>query len=252
MTDRLDLPPGLVGVPCVAWMWTASVQCFMALDLPAGSRMLLDPGGGSVATKRERLVDALLARPELEWLLFLDSDMTCAPDIARRLLEVDADVAAAVMTTRKEDDMWVVAGHFTGPLPDDLDPLRPTDREDFPARVVNPLEIDPNGPPFEVDLVGTGATLIRRHVLEAMERPAFVGNLRYALDSNEDHNFSVRARRAGFTLKVHPGVQVGHLGARAYGLEDAQRAALQVSGGLDLDGALAHVARTLAAAGGTG
>lgn len=240
-----NAPPGLVGVPTKEWLWVEAVECLVALRPPAGSSLALRAGGSSVAYKREKLARAVLSRRGFRWLLFLDADMTFPPDVAQRLLAVDADIAAAPTTTRAASNLRLTQARFGGPLPEPVDPLRPTDRDDFPSLPIDPLRIDPDGAPFPVDLTGMAATLIHRRVFEGLDGPWFVPNERTRPGIGEDYNFCTRVRQAGFTIKVHPSVEVGHVGARAYGLRDAQTAALAVSGG-SLEDVLALLGRARA------
>lgn len=229
-----NVPPGLVGVPAREWIWTESVASFFDLQLPPSSHVELIPGSLPVPEKRDELARMLLQVHHWRWLLFLDSDQTFPPDVAARLWgtarRTDAGIVAAPVTRRRKESVQRVgtvnAWHLDAPP--GWEPEDPTRVGDDPklrdyTRAVHAREIDPDGDPFPVDLVGAGATLIRREVVEALEGPPyFPPSLHVQPGHQEDVNFVFRARRAGFGVVVDPGVRVGHVGPCAFQVEDAQ------------------------------
>lgn len=213
MENRAEYPPGLVCVPMKDWTWSkAAISLFGALSqLPPGSRYDFALDKSTICGKRNRAAKTLLENPELEWVLYLDSDMCFPDDVAHRLLQVDADVAAGVYPC-KTPPYRITAGMEVGSRSDD--PLRPTDTSDWSSGGFDLDALDRGVGPVEVDVVATGCTLIHQEVFETLEAPWFVANERFIDEygQNEDWNFCLRARDAGFTVALHTDVKCEHIG----------------------------------------
>ncbi|MCH7490513.1 MAG: glycosyltransferase [Gemmatimonadetes bacterium] len=205
-------PPGLVAVPCVAWIWTEVMPSFMYLEssLPDGSYVAYTVAGSTICGKRNNAVDQMLNEPTFEWLLFVDSDMILPKGALQRLLYRKADIVGGMYCLR-EEPYAVVAGHVLERGQSD-DPLRPTQHPDFLIRTLSPVMIARGDVP--VDVCGTGVMLIHRRVLESMDSPWFVPNERpnCAHGQNEDYNFCLRASDQGFTIACDTSVTCGHVG----------------------------------------
>lgn len=66
--------------------------------------------------------------------------------------------------------------------------------------------------------------------LEALDPPWFVaneGSAEKAYDANEDFNFCLRARDAGFTVMCDPQVQAEHIGAHGATLDHTRAARVE-------------------------
>lgn len=213
------IPPGLVGVPCVTWMYTRACLALLRLywRLPEGSDVRFEPGNSTLAGKRNELVQRFLEEPRYRWLLCLDSDMTPPPDIVERLWALGSPLAAAPCAPRFGDDLATgspINVFRVTRRGEASDPKAPWTADPglgcaFPTRL--PEE------PFEVDACGAGCLLVRREVLEAMDPPWFVATPE---DVGEDVNFTLRATDAGFRLLVDPAARVGHIGLKAYTVDD--------------------------------
>ena len=149
------------------------------------------------------------------WMI--DDDIMPESDIFG-LLDVNADIVAPLMPTLKwsatentfDFNIAYAAGAYK-----DIDDL---------SSSCDP-ELDGGGA-IDVDMVGTGCTLVRRAVLEDErmryesfdlddgECPAifrFHRKSNGAYLSGEDEDFSVRAKRLGYSVKLHTGIEVGHM-----------------------------------------
>ena len=151
-------------------------------------------------------------------LWMIDNDIVPREDTFG-ILDVDADIVAPLMPTFKysfiEDKFEFSASYAAGDY-DDINDLS-TEKET--------LDIG-NGGPIDVSMVGTGCIAIRRPVLkdsrmrydesdlEEGDPPAifrFHKKSNGGYKSGEDEDFCVRAKRLGYSVKLHTGIEVGHL-----------------------------------------
>jgi hypothetical protein len=183
-----NLPPGMVAMPALDWMWTGTVVSLQELELPPGSQVLIAHGSTALVLKRNTLVRQFLAaQPKLAWLLFLDADMVFPPHTIRRLLAWNVDVVSGLYGYKSDGEPVV------GWLGDEQD------------RAVN----DVTGL-TEVKEVGAGCLMIRRRVVEAVvAEPWFQANLE---DIQEDVAFCQKVRAAGLKVHVDADFVVGHIG----------------------------------------
>jgi len=149
------------------------------------------------------------------WMI--DDDIMPEEDIFD-LLEVDADIVAPLMPTLKwsmKEDVFDFNVAYAAGVYRDLDDLSSTYDPDISS-----------GLPIDVDMVGTGCTIIRRKVLEdpfmrydskdleAEDSPSifrFQKKSNGSYKSGEDEDFCVRARQLGYSIKLHTGIEVGHM-----------------------------------------
>ena len=193
-----NFPPGLLAVPATEWMYTRSVHSLVGLLtwLPPGSGVEINQRSSSVVNNRNELIEHFLSHRSLEWLLFLDSDMTPEPETACRLLSHNVDIVGALYFSR--DGRYV-------PMFSEVD-------VGFSSVLVsscNPTDVSASARDLrQVDWVGTGCMLIRRRVLEAMRPPYMEFG---APGLGEDVVFCRRARELGFGVYVDASHCVGHL-----------------------------------------
>jgi hypothetical protein len=150
-------------------------------------------------------------------LWMIDDDIMPTLDVFG-ILDADADIVAPLMPTLKWDlaekefnfHVAYAAGAYW-----DLNDLSTTTNIDISS-----------GGPVDVDMVGTGCIVIKRDVLED-PRMRYPSNdlgpddppaiFRYHRKSNgaplsgEDEDFCVRARRLGYRVQLHTGIETGHL-----------------------------------------
>lgn len=173
--------PGVVAIPATEMMHTGSVSSFIGLrqSLPSGSKMLIGTMSSSPAANRNGMAESILSHEEFQWILFLDSDMMPDPATALRLLDHRVDMVGALCYMR---------GYPFSPC-------------------CNPMFEPPTGL-REVDWVGTGSLLVRRHVMETIKYPWFEHTLP---GTGEDILFCHKARKAGFKVHVDLDLVVGHM-----------------------------------------
>lgn len=205
------LPPGNVTIPCMGQMYTKTAQSLVALShrLPPGSSTTFMDSLSTIAGKRNAAAAYFLEDPKLKWLCFIDSDMVVPPDAIIRLLRTPGDVVGGLYCQREPPYLFEAGWVDEGSLSDD--PRRPTDTEGVQYRLLTVDQVD--GQPHSVDVVGTGLMLIRRRVLEAVDPPWFEPNERNlkGYGQNEDWNFCLRAKRAGFNVVCNTAVYADHL-----------------------------------------
>lgn len=188
--------PGLVGIPCGEQArWTEFARCLTFLRRPPGTRLAFNQGT-YIQASRNDLVSEMLSDPESQWLLMLDDDHVFAPDLLIQLLAHEVDVVGALALARKPP-YFICA-------------FEATDSRSGVSRGLSIRDV-----PFalqEVAAVGTGAILIRRHVLEAIEPPWFeVSFDERGRNVSEDVTFCEKARGAGFHVYLDGAQSIGHL-----------------------------------------
>ena len=195
------LPPGVIAVPCVDWVWIEFFHAFLQMEKPLGTTHNFSYGAATIAAKRTIAVKSLLgASSSYRWILFLDSDMTPPPETIPRLLATGHDIVSAVCVKRKPP----------------YHPCVGTYDADGTSR---PLS-DFGGPQAvqEVDWAGTACLLVRRRVLEALSPPWFEADVD---GTGSDTDFCAKARAGGFKIYCDTRVWVGHVGTVSIDLEHA-------------------------------
>lgn len=162
-------------------MALASLMFYCGLkDIPVG---LVNAKGSLVQKNRNNAV-AWAQANDCEAILFVDSDLTFPPQVLERLLAHERDIVGATYARR---------------TPPHSNLAKPKGGR---AGVVNGL--------VEVDALPTGCLLIRMGVFEKLVRPYFRcgavaegetwEGLSGPMDTGEDYNFCIAARRAGFSI----------------------------------------------------
>jgi hypothetical protein len=197
-TERADVTgqpvgPGMVGVPILPWMWAEAVGSLLQLqqELPPGSRLELIGGASSIAAKRNGIVETFLRDPKLEWLWFVDSDMTIPRGSFGRLWNHHLDVVSGLYVRRSPPFGLVLERLEGAPA-------------EFQAGGLEPAS-----------MFGCGCLLVRRSVFERVPPPWFEHP---RPGEGEDWYFCEKAKRAGIELWCDTGVQPGHLGVTAVDL----------------------------------
>lgn len=166
-----------------------------------------------VTTSRNMIVNEALKATDkegnpLQWLLFLDSDMTFPADTLRRLMAHDKDIVGAIYCRR--------AGNHE---PHGI----PMDKAVYGKRLTTGL--------IEMEKMPTGVLLIKLDVFRRMARPFFRifyqdADEQYpeGLTFGEDYNFSDQARALGYQLwcDVELSHQVGHIGTERFVVRDVE------------------------------
>lgn len=150
----------------------------------------------STSCNREMLIDWSLTK-DFTHVLFIDDDMEFEPSVLNDLGKRDLDFVAANYPRKQ--------------LPLSYISISPEGKE-IPQR---------EGGLEEASLVGFGLTLIKREVIEALEKPRFpvMFNTTTGEYGSEDYWFCKCAREKGYKIFVDHDVskKVGHIGTYIYG-----------------------------------
>jgi hypothetical protein len=159
--------------------------------------------GPRVASARNTCVHRFLALDpaSAEWLWMVDADMTFGPDLLERLFEIADPVERPIV------------GGLAFSFHDELGTV-PVMFKQVPQGLGR-IDRFPRGRLLEVDATGAACLLVHRRVFESL-REEYRGHWFQELvedgkESGEDVTFCLRARRAGFKIHVHTGIDVGHV-----------------------------------------
>src|SRR5258708_3620547 len=133
----------------VSYSWHVSLMSLVAHDLEHQGRVLrggwmaMKPGTGGIIEGRNQVVHQFLHSSDVDWLLWLDTDMGFPPDTVDRLLEV-ADpvtrpVVGALCFAYKEVTSDGLGGHRAVPRPTVYDWVTEGEEQGFRGRTVYPL-----------------------------------------------------------------------------------------------------------------
>jgi hypothetical protein len=169
--------------------------------------------GPRIASARNQIVrDFLHNKPDAEWLLMLDTDMTFASDLVERMLNAADPVKTPILgalcfgggyTEGIFPTMYKMVGDTLGSVPD-----------------------VPDNQLVDVDATGAACLLVHRSVYEAMigkfgePQQWFVESVWNGREIGEDISFCLRAKLCGFTTRVHTGIHVGHARTKVIGIND--------------------------------
>jgi len=167
---------------------------------------------------RERLMNGFLEQTDADYLCYVDSDNTLPPESFWNLIQNDVDIVGATYFGRRAAP-GVVAYRWTNE--------EHTLHRGISKEVMGFYQ-DNNVPSFakpkcididaqhllEVDVVGFGCMMIKRHVIETMSEAyeeVFGG---HGEPLGEDCIFCKRAQDSGFKVHLDLSVQLGHLVTR--------------------------------------
>ena len=185
---RSTSTPGAVCMPAQEFMPTLATQALVSLmqAAPKGTVFLPNVAGCTLARKRNQLVAEFLEHRELQWLLFVDSDMTPPGDTIARLLAWDVDVVGALYFTKHS---------FT-----------------TCARLEQATDLGEADPLKRAEEIGTGCLMVRRRVFtDLVPSPWFEIEGFDREGGNEDGVFSKKLRDAGVPIHCDTGLVAGHL-----------------------------------------
>lgn len=157
---------------------------------------------------RDMMAKQVLAQ-DADYLFMIDDDMLAPPDLFFKLAENDKDICAALAFTRNPDHKPVIYDAIEGY---DEVTRQSYHRTKFAMNY-------PRNTLVECDAVGFGAVLIKRKVIEALEKtgdPMFMG----LAGTGEDITFCIKARKLGFSVWMDTRIKLGHLGAPLIVTED--------------------------------
>ena len=220
MSDREHI---LIAVPALDYTISASIGHLFSVAqkksvLPGKYRFSMTTVEGVHGHDfvRNSIAKLFLEGP-FDRLWMIDDDIVPQENVFD-ILDVDADIVAPLMPTLKWD---VTDGVFN------FNPAYAAGAYDDINDISTSKDVDiSGGGAVPVDMVGTGCTVIRRSVLEDarmryssadLDEPDPPAIFRFQKKSNggyrsgEDEDFCVRARRIGYSVALHTGIEVGHL-----------------------------------------
>lgn len=206
-----DVALGYVHPDQVDAAWHTSMMQLQRHDLMGPRRLFGEIHIGSgprIAHSRNMVVSHFLGT-SAEWLLMIDTDMVFGEDLLDRLLEV-AD----------PEGCPIVGGLcFSGGKTARVNPtLYVASVDDDGLPVVGIVTDYPRDTLVQVDATGAACLLVHRSVYEKLHEtwgektvnPWFAETEHAMREFGEDITFCMRARQAGFPIRVHTGIQVGH------------------------------------------
>lgn len=205
-----------------------------------GGRISSQSSPRLAAARCETVREFLKLSPEVEYLLFMDADMSCAGDTPYRMIASAKANGADIL-----GGLCFVGGRGTQGMYPTIYALS-TDPAQAVKFNVSPIVRYPMGGVIGCDATGGAALLIHRSVLVKMGQkfarredgsvnptPWFADGVHMGAEFGEDVVFCIRARQLGFTVKVDTNIQFGH--SKEYVLdEELYRLHLQLTGGEDL------------------
>lgn len=180
----------VIGIPTtnhLSWQFASSL---MGLQLTPETRVIWQVRS-MIDHARNNLVEEALKKPEYTHLLFIDDDHIFESDLALKLLARDVDIVGALAFKRRPE----------------YEPCVYRQKEDGKYYPILPQSFQ------EVDIVGTGAMLIKMEVLKKLKFPYF--ETTYDKDGRHwsvDFDFCKKAKKAGFKIFVDPEVEIKHIG----------------------------------------
>jgi len=180
----------LIGLPTTGLNDYRFTLSLASLIIPENSTLMAIPRV-MIDTARNMFCEKILSMPEKTHLLMIDDDMTFEPDMLLRMLNHDVDIIGALAFKR--------AGDFQ--------PCVYQKKDDGNHYPILPQKFT------EVDVVGTGAILIKREVIEGMKNPYFTTTYDdKGQHFSVDFNFCIAAKKTGFKIFVDPEIEAGHIG----------------------------------------
>jgi hypothetical protein len=195
-------PPGtVVIISGYLQRYTAFSQSLVSLATPPGTKISWSSGVNIASNLNHAVAEA-----EGEWIWIMGDDHLFSPDILLRLLSHQVDVVSPLVVMRQRPYAPIV---FRRDLADGS-------FEFWPG-----TELPPGG--LHPVAAGSGAgLLVRRYVLEALEKPYFeLGQIR-STEMSEDLHFQRKIRDKGFKVYVDFDTPMGHITPSALWPQKAQ------------------------------
>lgn len=171
--------------------------------------------GANITNARNELVRQFLRHPmHVDWMFFVDADMTFEPDIIDRLVEVadpkERPIVGALCFALDRGE-----GSTQEIVPTIYGFAKPENEDDQPQMVR--YQSYPEDTLMPVAATGSAAILVHRTVYETIE-PKWESPwnwyqewLFYGEPIGEDVTFCLKAAQAGFPIYVHTGIATGHV-----------------------------------------
>lgn len=176
---------------------------YQALMRPA-TTAYLNVQGMDVTGNFNRLIDDMQG----DWIWILGDDHTFAPDILVNLLAHDVDVVVPLVLKKDAPFDPVVYEGEEG-------------QDETTGLTIHRVAVLPQSGLHEIYAAGSAGMLIRKHVLDALERPVFTTSHGF---QNEDLIFCEKVREAGFRIWCDVDQKMGHIGIHTvYPMWDGSR-----------------------------
>lgn len=196
----------LIGTPIKETLPVGYVQSLMnMITFDKDNDYTLQLEYGALYDARDRICQHVI-KDDFDYVLFIDSDMTFKPDLARRLLRHGLDIVTGLYVDKHVNHKPLL---FSVLSPEDEDKAPYAERSglDFTKELI------------EVAGCGAGALMISNHALRMMKihqhdwfKP-FKG-------LGEDVSFCYRASQIGFPIKCDTTARLGHLKTIEYTFDD--------------------------------
>lgn len=185
----------LIAIPSGDDLAVEFVQSLLALR-PVDNVEIKIQSGSLVYLSREMLA-TYAVNNGFDYVLWLDSDMTFAPDLLEKMIADDVDMVAGLFFQRRppcHPAMWksIVMGEGS-------------DRSD--ERYLN----YPENEMFEIDACGMAAVLVKCDVIRAVYDKYF-RTFEPISGYGEDISFCLRVRNCGYKIWCDSRIKVGHRG----------------------------------------
>lgn len=204
------LPPGRIAIVANdSARHTVFTGNMLGTVCPNGSGFSIHTGC-YVVDSCNRSYNDFLDTTELEWIMLMGDDHQWPPWMLLKLValmeEQNLDIIAPLCFKRDFPPTPVV--YMYQEATEEVAHKYAYDPKE--ARALYPIDLTkfPEGGVIEVDAVGSAGMIVRRKVLEALERPFFrLGESQWG----EDLDFCRRAQQAGFKIHVDLDLPLGHI-----------------------------------------
>ena len=193
-------------------MKNGMVKALMLMDLPPHSTLTIKQRGGADFAR-----NSIVKELNKDWLFFMDSDQTFAPDALKRLLSWNVDIVSGLVFQRGglpepmiyKYEFEKDKGHFYRSMAEVIGDYLLQHKELWPTAVNGAIVLPPAQGLLECDGVSAGCLLVHRRVFDAIEPPWFQWN--EDATAGEDFYFCRKAQEAGFKIFADPSVVCGHI-----------------------------------------
>lgn len=195
LTRKPDTPPpGTIGIVSGdLGRFTEFAVSMLRLIRPPDTQVIWVKGLDVTANYNRMISDSL--RPQDEWFWIMGDDHMFDPLLLMQLLQHELDVVVPLCLERQAPFKPVTYSGIQGQDPDGHDIFTV-------ARL-------PHTGVHEIFAAGSAGMLIRRRVLDALERPIFQTS---GVHQNEDLNLCHKIREAGFKIHCDVDARLGHIG----------------------------------------
>lgn len=189
-----DAPKLLIGMPHKDIVSMEFCLGFRNLQVNVPAIFTCSRGTPWDMARNEIVRSALDAK--VDWVFFLDTDVTCPPDTIPRLMAHNLPIVSGVYYTRAP-------------------PLEPCVWREITPSGKQAIQFTP-GQMVEADFVGMGCCLIHTSVFKNLKKPYFKWTLSFedpenpGLGRSEDFEFCKKARDRGYKIFADTGIQCKH------------------------------------------